>query len=416
MEEVPVHPEIPRPSADPAPPASLPLLTWLREGVRAGFLMRPRTGLHEPTPLQVGVLVLVLSCIEIGLGRLEVAGPATFDLRGTLAPWWSTAALLLLAWWALRQRDTPALAAPGLAAWFTLWMAALVPPNLVSQLLGIAQAQEQLPDFLVDVPWTGWALYLLLWTWTLAAMLRLFFVFGVPRHRLAALGLAFIAIFGVSAWQFQDRPWQSDVAQSTREEKPRLQLSQSVIEGQQAAMQRSISKLAPQRAGVVDVYGIVFSPFADGDVFLRESTMVANILADRFDAHDRIVHLANHASTAESHGWATPQNLERAIDAIADRMDRETDVLVVYLTSHGARDYKLAAANPPLEVEPVSPGDLRRALDKAGIRHRVIAVSACYSGGWVGPLGSDATLVMTAADADHTSYGCGQYSELTFFG
>jgi hypothetical protein len=140
------------------------------------------------------------------------------------------------------------------------------------------------------------------------------------------------------------------------------------------------------------------------------------VLAERFDAQDRIVHLANHASTAESHGWATPQNLERAIDAIADRMDRDNDVLVVYLTSHGARDYKLAAANPPLEVEPLSPGDLRRALDKAGIRHRVIAVSACYSGGWVGPLGSDASLVMTAADADHTSYGCGQFSELTFFG
>ena len=31
-------------------------------------------------------------------------------------------------------------------------------------------------------------------------------------------------------------------------------------------------------------------------------------------------------------------------------------------------------------------------------------------------MGSDTTLVMTAADADHTSYGCGRLSELTFFG
>ena len=46
----------------------------------------------------------------------------------------------------------------------------------------------------------------------------------------------------------------------------------------------------------------------------------------------------------------------------------------------------------------------------------MIAVSACYSGGWIGPLASDTTLVMTAADANHTSYGCGRLSELTFFG
>ena len=31
-------------------------------------------------------------------------------------------------------------------------------------------------------------------------------------------------------------------------------------------------------------------------------------------------------------------------------------------------------------------------------------------------MADDDTLVMTAADADHTSYGCGRGSELTYFG
>jgi hypothetical protein len=97
-------------------------------------------------------------------------------------------------------------------------------------------------------------------------------------------------------------------------------------------------------------------------------------------------------------------------------MDRDNDVLVVYLTSHGARDFKLAASHWPLEVDALSPAELRAALDKAGIRNRVIAVSACYSGGWIDALADDNTLVMTAADATHTSYGCGRLSELTFFG
>ena len=36
--------------------------------------------------------------------------------------------------------------------------------------------------------------------------------------------------------------------------------------------------------------------------------------------------------------------------------------------------------------------------------------------GWIEPLATDSTLIMTAADATPTSYGCGRLSELTFFG
>jgi Peptidase C13 family len=43
-------------------------------------------------------------------------------------------------------------------------------------------------------------------------------------------------------------------------------------------------------------------------------------------------------------------------------------------------------------------------------------VSACYSGGFVEALKSETTLVMTAADAYHTSFGCGSESDFTYFG
>jgi hypothetical protein len=160
----------------------------------------------------------------------------------------------------------------------------------------------------------------------------------------------------------------------------------------------------------------VFAPYASEDVFLRESNMVTQLLEERFDAKGRVIHLMNHATTAETLPWATPLNLQRAIAALAERMDRENDVLIVYLTSHGARDHQLAAAHWPLAVPWLTPEELREALDEAGIRHRVVAVSACYSGGWIEPLANENTMVMTAADATHTSYGCGRLSELTFFG
>lgn len=402
-----------------AAPKDLPLISWVREGLRAGLFMRPRVEGHSPGPLHIALLVLLVCVLEIGLSRWEIAGAAEFDLRAWLSPWWSSAAVLLLAWWVLPPAAHTAPARPaGLPAWFALWLYAVLPAGLLSQALGIAQAHDALPELLDTSAGFAWGLYFLLWGWTIAAVLGLFVRFGAHRARIGVAGIVLLGLFALTTWQFSDRPWRADMSAELLEQqqRPRLQLSQEVFETQQALWQRQVQALAPERPGVVDVYGLVFSPYADEDVFLREGTMVSSVLTERFDAQGRVLHLVNHPSTAASHPWATTTNLERAIDAMAERMDREHDVLVVYLTSHGARDFRLSASHGPLTVEPLSPGDLRRALDKSGIRHRVAVVSACYSGGWVGPLASETTLVMTAADPDRTSYGCGRLSELTFFG
>ena len=398
-----------------APPAQQPLASWLREGLRAGFFLKPRLAPTPPGPAQLLTLVILVSALELALARFEIPGPVQFDLRGWLAPQWGTALLLLMVWWMLAPTGGDGASPRGLAAWFALWVGASLPANTVSQLLGIAQAYGQMPAWLDGATWAGWALYLLLWVWVVGVAVRLASRFGVDRLRQAAFALGLVTLFGLSAWQFPDRPWQQDASQGPPE-RATLELSQETFETQQAVWDQAVASLAPQRPGVIDVYGLVFAPYADEDVFLRESSMVAGLLADRFDAKGRVLHLVNNAGTSDTYPWATALNLERAIAALAARMDRENDLLVVYLTSHGASDYQLAASHGPLRVETVSPGELRAALDKAGIRHRVIAVSACFSGGWVGPLASDTTLVMTAADATHTSYGCGRLSQLTFFG
>lgn len=43
-------------------------------------------------------------------------------------------------------------------------------------------------------------------------------------------------------------------------------------------------------------------------------------------------------------------------------------------------------------------------------------VSACYAGGFISELEDDYTLIMTAADAESTSFGCSDESEMTYFG
>ena len=55
-------------------------------------------------------------------------------------------------------------------------------------------------------------------------------------------------------------------------------------------------------------------------------------------------------------------------------------------------------------------------LDESHIRWRVIIVSACYSGIFIPVLKNDSTLIMTAADSRHSSFGCDDTRDLTYFG
>ena len=398
-----------------APAAATPgLKSWIVEGLRAAVCLRPRLA-GEPAPWHFAVLVIASTALSIGLGRLEVPGPAAFNPYAVLASWWSAGALLLLLWAVLWRHPRSEAAPGGVASWFALWLVALLPLVVVSQGLSAAQERELLPKAVADAGVFQWGAFIVFWGWMLAVAIGLGRRYGLKAPRLAGLAIGLIAIESVLVAYPPGASWYSD-APYDEEARPRLSLSQETFEQQQEVWQRSVRGIAPQRPGVRDVYGVVFAPYASEDVFLRESTMVADVLAQRFDAQGRVLQLVNHATTAEHLPWATPLNLRRAIEAVAQRMDREQDLLVVYLTSHGGRNFQLAASHWPLKVETLSPAELRTMLDEAGIRHRVIAVSACYSGGWVGPLASETSLVMTAADADHTSYGCGRRSELTFFG
>jgi hypothetical protein len=144
--------------------------------------------------------------------------------------------------------------------------------------------------------------------------------------------------------------------------------------------------------------------------------MVSKVMEQRFDAAGRTIQLVNHAETIEQWPWATPMNLRRTIRKMASVMDRDEDILFLHLTSHGARDGELSADFWPMAVAAVRPADLKLWLDEAGIKYRILSISACFAGSWITPLSDQNTLVMTASDAEHTSYGCGRKSDLTYFG
>ena len=89
--------------ANPDPAGRLTSAGWLLEGLRAGLFLSPRVLGRAPSPLQALLLAALVFALEIALLRLEVSGPARFDVQAWLAGWWTAALFIGLAWWALPQ-------------------------------------------------------------------------------------------------------------------------------------------------------------------------------------------------------------------------------------------------------------------------------------------------------------------------
>jgi hypothetical protein len=388
-------------------------IEWIRQGLRAGTL-RSVQGLPEgPGAWPMLLLMAAATVIASGASRLEVDGPASFDLRSWLFGWAPAALLVFGVWlvlnWA-RERTTHA---SPVAAWYLLFSIATLPISVIGALVGMA-LQKYLPQWWSEGNWFAWAIYAALWAWLVITTWRVSRAVTRSTRVAVSLLLYVFVVQVVSTWQLRTQEWRP-VESYDDEEFASLELSQDVFESQQALLKELLQAITASTGSARQTYGLVYAPY-DEDVFLRESAMVQRVLEERFGAHGRVVRLVNNSATAAELPWATTLNLKRSLRALAEAMDTERDVLVVYLTSHGGADFKLAAENWPLEVEDLTADELRAMLDELGIRHRVIAVSACYSGGWIEPLQSEDTLIMTAADKDHTSYGCGSKSELTFFG
>ncbi|MCE3604072.1 C13 family peptidase [Massilia sp. P8910] len=404
----------------PAPRAGvLGACDWLREGARSMLLLAPRWERLATSPWQVAFQVLLQIGMGVLLQRILIRDDAVFVWKSLLSGW---ANALLTVWLCYLIQPDPRIrrspdGAPGAAYLVTL---------LTAQATWFALLAWALYFYLVvrtnviapGGAWAPWIIWIVPSLWSVLARLAVLMRAARPLAPLRTIvTIAVVALTTALGHYLAPSPsaWRAPPAPEAPEEEP-FEVSQEMMEAQLPLLGDQIDALKPQRPGVIDMYTITFAPYEGEEVFRRESTMVADVMARRFDAAGRGLQLINHRETAETLPWATPLNLRRAIEGIAEIMDRDEDVLFIHLTSHGAADGELAANFWPIEVAPVMPPELKGWLDQAGIRYRVLSISACFAGNWIAPLAADGTLVMTASDADHTSYGCGKKSPLTFFG
>lgn len=251
--------------------------------------------------------------------------------------------------------------------------------------------------------------------WAIASVLRtlhLLVPWRAPGARTAA-ALVTVMVLAL-AYIPRNEPWvvATEEAEETALPGP---TDEEFFHLQGGLLQREVNRLAVQRPGIADLYFLGAAPYARQDTFVRELSVVRKLMETHFDADGRSLALANHPSTLGALPLATASNLRTALMQLGEVMNAEEDVLVLFVTTHGSAQHELAFDYPPLQLRQVNPTALARMLADSGIKWKLIVLSACYSGGFIEALKDDNTMIVTASDATHTSFGCEANSEFTWF-
>ncbi|TCM60241.1 peptidase C13-like protein [Acinetobacter calcoaceticus] len=151
------------------------------------------------------------------------------------------------------------------------------------------------------------------------------------------------------------------------------------------------------------------------DVFKLEIERIKEQFDTRFATFGHSIGLINNPESLTISPIASKTSIEMALNRIGQQMNRESDVLFLYMTSHGLSN-QFELSNDPIDLDDIDSKWLRGVLDKSGIRWKVIVISACYSGSFVPALQSPDTLIITASAADRASFGCSSEADYTYFG
>jgi hypothetical protein len=381
-----------------ARPLSYPTLLLRSWKLRTGAAVRLR---HS------GVFLLFLSAawllLWVAIDRWD-AGPDS-QLSTDNAPlfaWYALAILILAA--LLRWRSDPK---PEFGAALALSLGLVPVPLLITAFA---------------VPYL--AAWLLLGAGIAAVLYSFFYlvrgltsVTGRPQWVAAAAGIAFVLFFVwlSDALNVIPEVW-AGIETQTVQSDPGTADAESVLFEQPGKIDRALSAIQVQASARPQAFFLGFAGVGDEKVFAQEIGLASRVLGERYAIDGRSLSLINDERDLERAPIATVAGLKYALRGLGAKMNRDRDVLFLAISSHGAPDPAIAVSNSQLPLNDLTEEDLSQALDESGIKWRVIIISACYAGGFIESLKNPQTIVIAAAAADRTSFGCSNDRDLTYFG
>ncbi|HET7865530.1 MAG TPA: C13 family peptidase [Burkholderiaceae bacterium] len=383
----------------------------LRAGVQ-GALLQPSAVRHIDASVPTLLMLIAASLLPSLADGLLRQG-----LNGQFSPWglptWALphSLLLVAVWLALSPTRATGFFLPAVVAATAVHLVI----GTVTLLAFAALDRTQPAAWLASrslAPWLGWG-----WTWAAT----LFVVTQVAKLTLRPRAWAAVALplfwLAPGAWFSQDPAlWVADLPEETEAAASSGAASEEAWARQPGLLLDALDRVTPGRPGTTELFHIVMGAYGGQDVFVREARAAHEILNQRFGAQGHGVLLANHASAALDLPFANMTNLRDTLATLAERMNRDEDVLFLYITTHGSPEQQLSVDLVPYQFDPIDGPSLRAALDEAGIRYRVVVLSACYAGGLLPALQGPDTAVFTAAAADRSSFGCSSGRDWTYFG
>ena len=368
------------------------------------WALRKITPNFRPANFVLICLSLVWLLLWVAIDWWEALPDPQFLAAGApLFPWYALAILALAA--LLRQLSEPK---PAFAAALLLSLG-LVPLPL---LLAIFAAS------FLSVVWqcaaaAGVLIYSLFY---LARGLRAFT--GQSQRRAAFIGIAFLMVFVwlTDALDVIPDVWAAPEVAETENGGDSPADAERVLFEQPRRIDQALAAIRTDGSPGPKAFFLGFAGVGEQKVFAQEIGLAARVLSERYGMYNRALSLINDQRDLERAPLASVSGLRYALRGLAQRMNLDNDVLFLVISSHGAKDPAIAVSNSELPLNDMTDEDLAKALSDSGIKWRVIIISACYAGGFIDALKDPRSIVITAAAADRTSFGCSNDRDLTYFG
>jgi Peptidase C13 family len=357
----------------------------------------------SPANIVLIALSLVWLSLWVAIDWWQALPNPQFLLAGVpLFPWYALAVLALAA--LLRGQSNPK--APFAAA--LLLSLGLVPLPLLLTALAI-------PFFSLD--WRLAAVVVLIHSSIyLARGLHTFT--GESQRRATFAGIAFLVVFIwlTDALDVIPDVWAApEVAEAAQGGDSHAD-AEAVLFEQPKRIDQALAAIRSEDSLSPKGFFLGFAGVGEQKVFAQEIGLASRVLSERYGMENRALALINDERDLQRAPLASVSGLKYALRGLAGRMNLDRDVLFLVISSHGAREPAIAVSNSDLPLNDMTDEDLAEALSDSGIKWRVIIISACYAGGFIDALKNPSTIVITAAAADRTSFGCSNDRDLTYFG
>lgn len=230
--------------------------------------------------------------------------------------------------------------------------------------------------------------------------------------------ILFLAVWVTQSMYFSGGFWYADddAGEEGSEYWADMKRSEALIYAQPKRIDVAVQAMRRPDELAAAAFFVGFAGQGEQRVFAGEIALARKVVAAKFGSAERSVLLVNDRRDLETLPLANPTALRYALKEIAARMRLDSDVLFLSLSSHGSKEGEIVVSNGMLALNDLSADDLAAALRESGIKWKVVIVSACYAAKFVEPLRDDNTIVIAAAAADRTSFGCSDDRDLTYFG